>query len=368
MNNVIFFSDELNTRFNSKLINKLVSYSYIIKSKLNFNTFYYGLGLNNDINTIKEALSLDGYTIVVNLALYIKNERMLEELINYDSDKSIYYEGINNRFTLCKINNSVLASSLQSSLYDAITNINDKIVLNINADDVVVIEDFNKFSIADKLIQNRINQYHMENGVYIENPDTVIISPEALIEPGTVIYQNTKLLGNTKIGNNSEIGPNSVISNSILGDNVIVNSSMIEDSKIGNRSNIGPFAHIRMNSNILENVRLGNFVEIKNSTIGNDTFASHLAYVGDTTCGHNVNFGCGTITVNFDGKNKYRTTIGDNVFIGCNSNLIAPINVASNTFIAAGTTVTDDLEEYDFAISRNRQLTKKLYAKRYILK
>ena len=141
--------------------------------------------------------------------------------------------------------------------------------------------------------------------------------------------------------------------------------SLVNDSTVGKDAKIGPFTHLRMNTVVGEGDRIGNFVEIKNSTIGRKTNVSHLTYIGDTDCGSGVNFGCGVVTVNYDGKNKFRTTIGDNVFIGCNSNLIAPVTIKTGGFIAAGSTITDNLEEDDFAIARAKQVTKKGYAKKF---
>ena len=144
-----------------------------------------------------------------------------------------------------------------------------------------------------------------------------------------------------------------------------VMQSLVNDSTVGKEAKIGPFTHLRMNTIIGDYDRIGNFVEIKNSVIGQKTNVSHLTYVGDTDCGSGVNFGCGVVTVNYDGKHKFRTTIGDNVFIGCNSNLIAPVKVENGGFIAAGSTITEDLKEDDFAIARAKQVTKKGYAKKF---
>ena len=154
-------------------------------------------------------------------------------------------------------------------------------------------------------------------------------------------------------------------SDTIILENAKVKHSVVYDSTIGKYAQIGPFAHIRMNTIIGPNNRIGNFVEVKNSMLGDTTKASHLSYLGDSQIGNNVNIGCGSITVNYDGKNKHKTIIGNNVFVGCNSNLIAPINIESDSFIAAGSTITDDLESSDFAIARAKQVTKKGYAKKY---
>lgn len=227
------------------------------------------------------------------------------------------------------------------------------------------VNDFYKLSETEDFLRKEINKNLMYKGVYIENPNTVTIGPEVKVFEGAKIYSNTKIIGNSTIGEETVIGPNSFINNSFIYNKAVVNNSVVINSIIGQGATIGPFAHIRDNSTIGANNRIGNFVEIKNSSTNANTKASHLAYIGDSTIGENVNFGCGSITVNYDGENKNRTKIGDNVFVGCNSNLIAPIKIDDNSFIAAGSTITDDLEDSDFAIARAKQVTKKGYAKKY---
>lgn len=189
------------------------------------------------------------------------------------------------------------------------------------------------------------------------------IEGNVVVEDGAIVF-NSVLKGKSVIKKGSMI-ENSVINNSIIEDDVIVKSSTITDSEIGRKSIIGPYAHVRLNSIIGDECKIGNFVEIKNSLIGFKTNICHLAYVGDTLCGCGVNFGCGVVIVNYDGKNKHKTIIGDNVFIGCNSNIIAPIVIKDNAFIASGSTITDDIDEFGFAIARSRQITKDDYSKKY---
>ena len=143
----------------------------------------------------------------------------------------------------------------------------------------------------------------------------------------------------------------------MIGDNATINSAQITDSSVGAGTTVGPFAHIRNHCTVGAHCRIGNFVELKNSTIQDGSKMSHLSYIGDTDMGANVNMGCGTITVNYDGVGKYRTVIGDNAFVGCNSNLIAPVTIGSDTLIAAGTTVHENVPDGALAISRSRQTT-----------
>ncbi len=193
----------------------------------------------------------------------------------------------------------------------------------------------------------------------------ILISEEAEIAEGVEILPNTQIYGAVKIGKGSKIGPNTVIENSELGEGVTVNASQIYDSIVGNDVRIGPFAHLRPNSRIADGVKIGNFVEIKNSTIGEKTSIAHLTYIGDSDIGARVNFGCGCVTVNYDGIKKSRTVVGDDCFIGCNTNLVAPVKVESGSYIAAGSTITDDVSEDALAIARARQVEKAGWAKEF---
>ena len=199
----------------------------------------------------------------------------------------------------------------------------------------------------------------MLNGVTIIDPSNTYIDDEAVIGCDTVIYPGTVIQGNTKIGENCEIGPSSTITNTVIGNNTVFKNSVATDASIGNNTTVGPFAYIRPNSDIRDHVKIGDFVEIKNSVIDDGTKVSHLTYIGDSDVGKGINFGCGTITVNYDGKNKFRTVIEDNAFIGCNTNLVAPVKVGKGAFIAAGSTITDDVDNDSLAIARSRQTVKK---------
>lgn len=214
---------------------------------------------------------------------------------------------------------------------------------------------------AEKIMKRRINEKHMRNGVTIIDPDHTYIHPEVVIEPDVVIYPGTILKGKTEIKRNAEIGPNSEISNCYIGEETVIQHSVAKDSKVGNRVNVGPFAHIRPESSVGDNVKLGNFVEVKKAELGENTKVSHLSYIGDANVGKNVNVGCGSITVNYDGKQKYLTTIEDDAFIGCNSNLIAPVTVGKGSYVAAGSTITDDIPEDSLSIARARQTNKEGY-------
>lgn len=193
---------------------------------------------------------------------------------------------------------------------------------------------------------------HLENGVEFTCLDGITIERSVEIGVRTEILAGTILRKNTVIGKGCVIGPNSIIEGCTLGDEVKLNTVQAYDSKIDAGVKIGPWVHIRPGSHIKSGVKIGDFVEIKNSTIGEQTAVAHLTYVGDSDVGRKVNFGCGTVTVNYDGITKSRCVIGDNCFIGCNTNLVAPVKLGKAVYTAAGTTVTRDVPDYALAIDR----------------
>jgi len=210
---------------------------------------------------------------------------------------------------------------------------------------------------AGDVLKQRINERLMLNGVTIVDPNTTWISPDVVIGIDTIIYPGVTL-EKTRIGENCVIGPNSRIINSVVSDNTEIDSSVVIDSYIGEHTQVGPFAYMRPNSKVGAHCKIGDFVEVKNSNIGDHTKASHLTYIGDSDVGSHINFGCGTVTVNYDGRKKYRTVIEDNAFIGCNTNLIAPVTVKAGAYTAAGSTITEDVPEKALGIARARQVNK----------
>ncbi len=212
-------------------------------------------------------------------------------------------------------------------------------------------------------MKERINKRHMQNGVTLIDPMNTYISPDAVIGSDTVIYPGTVIKGEVQIGEDTIIGPHTEIMNSSIGDRTVIKQSVVNHSKVGNDVNIGPFAHIRPDSVIGNEVKIGNFVEIKKTQFGDRSKASHLSYVGDAEVGTDVNLGRGSITVNYDGKNKYLTKIEDGAFIGRNSNLVAPVTVGEGAYVAAGSTVTEDVPGKALAIARARQVNKDDYVK-----
>lgn len=211
---------------------------------------------------------------------------------------------------------------------------------------------------AENVMRSRINSKLMAGGVTMIDAKSVYIDKDVKIGKDTIIYPGAIIEGKTIIGEGCIIGPNSRIVDSIIHDGVEINNSVLLQSEVKSGTHVGPFAYIRPESVIGQNVKIGDFVEIKKSTIGNYTKVPHLTYVGDAEVGENVNLGCGTITVNYDGKVKHKTIIGDNVFIGCNANLVAPVKVNNDSYVAAGSTITDEVPEGSLAIARERQINK----------
>ena len=225
---------------------------------------------------------------------------------------------------------------------DEIRGINDRVQLNE----------------AENIMQKRINEYHMRNGVTMRNPESVYIEDGVEIGNDTEICQNVTIKSGTKIGSDCVIGSGSMLDRAVIHDGVDVLSSVILESEVDEGTHVGPFAYIRPNCHVGKEVKVGDFVELKNSNIDDGTKISHLTYIGDSDVGKRVNFGCGTVTCNYDGKKKYRTTIGDDCFVGCNTNFVSPINVGDGVYIAAGSTITEDIPENSLSIARARQVNK----------
>ncbi len=227
-----------------------------------------------------------------------------------------------------------------------------------DAEDIMGVNNRYQLSCANAILKGRIAKKLMLEGVTIIDPNSTYIETSVKIERDVTIYPGCILEGDTIIQEDSVIGPNTRIKNGIIGKGVNIQNSIVLESSIGEGTSVGPFAYIRPGNKIGKHARIGDFVEMKNSNFGDHSKASHLTYVGDGDVGNNVNLGCGVVFVNYDGKNKNRTFVGDNSFIGCNANLIAPVRINSNSYIAAGTTVTKEVPQDSLAIGRARQENK----------
>jgi len=302
-------------------------------------------GLVEKIVEHKDATESERLVTEINTGTYcFDNASLFEALkhVNNDNAQGEYY--LPDVIEILKEKGEII-SAFQTDSFEETLGVNDRIAL----------------SQAELIMKRRINQKHMKNGVTIVDPDNTYISADAEIGQDTVIYPGTVIIGKTVIGEECEIGPNSEIKDCQIGYNTNIRHSVVHDSQIGNQVNIGPFAHIRPASVIDDGVKIGNFVEVKKSKIGKESKASHLSYIGDAEVGNGVNLGCGSITVNYDGKNKYLTKIEDGAFIGCNSNLIAPVTIGEGAYVAAGSTITDDVPGSALSIARARQVNKERY-------
>lgn len=208
---------------------------------------------------------------------------------------------------------------------------------------------------AEKILRRRKNIELMDNGVTLLDPDSTFVDADVQVGPDTVIYPFTWLEGNTVIGENCQIGPNSRFSDAKLGNNVTAQFTYAHECQVDDGVTMGPYVHLRPKAHIYNDVKIGNFVEVKNSNVGVGTKLPHLQYIGDADVGSNVNCGCGTVTVNYDGKNKHRTVIGDNAFVGCQTALVAPVKVGEGAYIGAGSVITKDVAPADLAIGRAHQ-------------
>lgn len=212
-----------------------------------------------------------------------------------------------------------------------------------------------QLSEAEATMRKRINERHMVNGVTIIDVASTYIDADVEIGSDTIVLPGCFLTKGSKIGSSCKIGPHTSIENSTIGDNTSVKKSEVIDARVGDNTNVGPFAYLRPKADIGNNCKIGDFVEVKNASFGDGSKASHLSYIGDAEVGKNVNIGCGVVFVNYDGKNKFRSIVKDNAFVGSNSNLVAPVIVEEDTFIATGSTITDDIPVGCLAIARQRQ-------------
>ena len=223
--------------------------------------------------------------------------------------------------------------------------------------------DRRSLSLLNEIARKRVIDKLLDEGVDIPFTDQVVVGPKVRVGNDTILLPGTILKGETVIGSGCEIGPNSRISDSVIGNGCRIISSFVEASGIEDGATVGPMSNIRPGCKVGPGVKIGNFVEVKNSVIGAKTSIAHLSYVGDSDVGQDCNFGCGIVTVNYDGREKHRTTIGNSVFIGCNSNLIAPVTLGDRSYCAAATTVTHNVPDEALVFGRSRQTVKENWNK-----
>lgn len=225
-------------------------------------------------------------------------------------------------------------------------------------DDFLTAYDFKQLALISDVMRNRILTKHMSAGVYILDPGNTYIDGAVVIEDNVTVGPNNHIKGRSVIRRGAVLREGNSLTDAVVGERTELISSQIVSSEVGADCHVGPYAYLRPNSKVGNGCKVGDFVELKSATMGDGSKASHLSYLGDCELGVNCNVGCGVVFCNYDGKNKRRTVVGNNVFIGSNSNLIAPLVIEDNAYIAAGSTITDNIESYALAVARARQINK----------
>ncbi len=318
------------------------------------NPFGYGRIVRNQHDEVlkiveqKDASDFEQQIKEINTGTYVfDNARLFEALknINTNNAQGEYY--ITDVIGIFRENGEKVGAYTLKD-FDESLGVNDRVAL----------------ATAEGVMRRRINQQHMVNGVSFVNPHATYIDVDVEIAPEVQVEANVTLKGQTKIGAETILTNGTYIVDSVIGERTVITNSMIEESSVEDGVTVGPYAHIRPGSSLAKDVHVGNFVEVKGSSIGENTKAGHLTYIGNSEVGANVNFGAGTITVNYDGQKKYKTIIGDNVFVGSNSTIIAPVELGDNSLVGAGSTITKDVPADAIALGRGRQINKEDYAKR----
>ncbi|WP_314865043.1 bifunctional UDP-N-acetylglucosamine diphosphorylase/glucosamine-1-phosphate N-acetyltransferase GlmU [uncultured Streptococcus sp.] len=318
------------------------------------NPFGYGRIVRNQHDEVlkiveqKDASDFERQIKEINTGTYVfDNARLFEALknINTNNAQGEYY--ITDVIGIFRENGEKVGAYTLKD-FDESLGVNDRVAL----------------ATAESVMRRRINQQHMVNGVSFVNPHATYIDVDVEIAPEVQVEANVTLKGQTKIGAETILTNGTYIVDSVIGERTVITNSMIEESSVADGVTVGPYAHIRPGSILAKDVHVGNFVEVKGSSIGENTKAGHLTYIGNSEVGANVNFGAGTITVNYDGQKKYKTIIGDNVFVGSNSTIIAPVELGDNSLVGAGSTITKDVPADAIALGRGRQINKEDYAKR----
>lgn len=284
-----------------------------------------------------------------------------EKLINEINGGIYTFDGKLLRHALSKLtNNNVQGEYYLTDTIEILLSEGYKVdaIATKASDDIAGVNSRIQLAGVTKVMKQRINEKHMANGVTFVDPENTYIESDVVIGKDTIIEPGCMIQGNTTIGENCRIGYNTKLTNMMIKDGVDIECSVLTDSFVDEGTHVGPFAYVRPNSHIGKNIKVGDFVEVKNATIGDGTKIAHLTYVGDADVGQKVNFGCGTVVVNYDGEKKHRTIIGDNAFIGCNTNLVSPVVVEDNAYTAAGSTITNTVPANSLAIARARQENK----------
>ncbi|MDZ8068329.1 MAG: bifunctional UDP-N-acetylglucosamine diphosphorylase/glucosamine-1-phosphate N-acetyltransferase GlmU [Nostoc sp. DedQUE08] len=270
---------------------------------------------------------------------------------------------------LAKVLPHLQANNAQKEYYltDAVTQVGQVMAVDVeDYQEILGINDRLQLAAASEILQKRVKEKWMLAGVTLIDPTSITIDETVELQPDVIIEPQTHLRGNTVIQTGSRIGPGSLIENSQLSENVTVQYSVVINSTVQAGSRIGPYTHLRGQVQVGAGCRVGNFVELKNTQLGDRTNAAHLSYIGDTVVGNQVNIGAGTITANYDGVKKHRTKIGDRTKTGANSVLVAPLTLGDDVYIAAGSTVTEDVPDDSLVIARSRQVVKPAWQRKNV--
>jgi bifunctional UDP-N-acetylglucosamine pyrophosphorylase/glucosamine-1-phosphate N-acetyltransferase len=344
---------KLNTLMN--MLNMSVDNNLVLLTTITDNPNGYGRIIRDMANKIlkiteeKDANTDEKLIKEINAAVYLFNEKYLNKLlpcINSNNEQHEFY--------------------LTDIVDMAVVNKIDIVSISVHTDEVIGVNNKVQLEIVERLYQKQLAISLMENGITLVDKDRIDIRGNLVAGRDCYIDINCIFIGNVKLGNNVKIMSNCVIKDSIISDNTEIKPNcIIEDTIIANNVFIGPFARIRPNTNIASNVNIGNFVEVKKSSIGTGSKINHLTYVGDSIVGNNVNIGAGSVTCNYDGKNKHQTIIGDNVFVGSGSMLVAPLNLGNGSIIGAGSVITKDTPEDELTLARSKQVTVVGWKKKY---
>ncbi|MGX5376679.1 bifunctional UDP-N-acetylglucosamine diphosphorylase/glucosamine-1-phosphate N-acetyltransferase GlmU [Ligilactobacillus sp. LYQ135] len=319
------------------------------------NPFGYGRVIRNASNEVekiveqKDATSEEAKINEINTGVYVFDNRELFKALHQvknDNAQGEYY--LPDVIGILQ-NEGKKIGAYEMADFEESMGVNDRVAL----------------SKATKVMQKRINEQHMRNGVTIVDPSSTYIDVDVKIGKDTVIEPGVQIKGKTVIGEDCVIGAHSQIIDCTIEDQVTVTVSYLEQSIMRKNSNIGPYSHLRPQADIGEDVHIGNFVEVKKAQIGKNTKVGHLTYVGDATLGKDINVGCGTIFINYDGMNKHHTNVGDYSFIGSGANLVAPLEIGDHAYVAAGSTITNDVPSRAMGIGRGRQVNKEGYYDKY---
>lgn len=318
------------------------------------NSLTFVTSILDDALSYGRVLREDGKVSLIREAKDCNSEELLIREVNssvYCFDIQDLLNGIN------KIKNFNAQNEFYLTDIVEIFNLENKKIgtITLDSNEVVGVDSRKQLYYANEILRKKINEFHMGNGVTILDANSTYIDLDVKIGKDVVIHPNVCIQGNSIIEDDCEIFSNTRIENSFVGSFTKIESSVVCNSKVGKRSSIGPFAYLRPNSHIGNEVKIGDFVEVKNSNVGDGSKISHLSYVGDADVGKGCNLGCGIVTVNYDGKNKNKTIIEDNCFVGCNVNLVAPVVVEKNSYVAAGTTITKKVDSGSLAIGRSKQ-------------